>query len=254
MSLSEQERAPLNEHLNIESGDCIFFASVQWGQSCTILGRVRLACSDYMELHKGNTDIDLFWVKHFAFFGWDAEVQRYWAILLTYTRPVPEDVDKVLKGEISTDICAKPTTLSSTATSWEAVPSVFTRSNSKMLPSVSSDLPMQPSRSSSVTCWLHSTSRPAPWWLSLGLDRVVMLIGQCESIREVIAFPKNNRGADLMSESPVPETPNQLLDIHIQVKLPEKQLLKLSRTPDRKYTVFISRGGWLYRRPAIYLR
>lgn len=49
-----------------------------------------------------------------------------------------------------------------------------------------------------------------------------MLIGKCESIREVIAFPKNNRGADLMSESPAPAEPNQLRDIHIQVKLPEK--------------------------------
>ena len=34
-----------------------------------------------------------------------------------------------------------------------------------------------------------------------------MLIGKCESIREVIAFPKNNRGADLMSESPAPAEP-----------------------------------------------
>ena len=54
-----------------------------------------------------------------------------------------------------------------------------------------------------------------------------MLIGQCDSIREVIAFPKNNRGADLMSESPAPAEPNQLRDIHIQVKLPEKLRQKL---------------------------
>ena len=54
-----------------------------------------------------------------------------------------------------------------------------------------------------------------------------MLISESESIREVIAFPKNNRGADLMSESPAPAEANQLRDVHIQVKLPEKLRLKL---------------------------
>jgi aspartyl-tRNA synthetase len=49
-----------------------------------------------------------------------------------------------------------------------------------------------------------------------------MLVCGAESIREVIAFPKNNRGVDLMSDSPAPVEENQLRDIHIQVKLPEK--------------------------------
>ncbi len=51
-----------------------------------------------------------------------------------------------------------------------------------------------------------------------------MMICGAESIREVIAFPKNNRGADLMSDSPATVDFKQLRDIHIQVKLPEKLL------------------------------
>lgn len=226
--LSETEIAALKERLNIESGDCIFFAAGDWEQSCTILGRVRLACAEFMELLKGNDEIDLFWVNRFPLFGWDDEEQRFCAIHHPFTRPVPEDVEKVLKGEISTDICA------------EAYDVIFNgnelgggsiRIHEKELQDATfralglDDATIAEQFGHLLAAF--SFGAPPHGGLALGLDRVVMLIGKCESIREVIAFPKNNRGADLMSESPAPAEPNQLRDIHIQVKLPEKLRLKL---------------------------
>ncbi len=226
--LSSAEIEALKERLNIESGDCIFFAAGDWEQSCTILGRVRLACADFMELLKGNDEIDLFWVNRFPLFGWDDEEQRFCAIHHPFTRPVPEDVEKVLKGEISTDICA------------EAYDVIFNgnelgggsiRIHEKELQDATfralglDDATIQEQFGHLLAAF--SFGAPPHGGLALGLDRVVMLIGKCESIREVIAFPKNNRGADLMSESPAPAEPNQLRDIHIQVKLPEKLRLKL---------------------------
>ncbi len=226
--LSQAEIDALVERLDIESGDCIFFAAGEWEQSCTILGRVRLACGEFMELLKGNTDIDLFWVNRFPLFGWDAEEQRYCAIHHPFTRPVPEDVEKVLKGEISTDICA------------EAYDVIFNgnelgggsiRIHEKELQDATfralglDDATIEEQFGHLLAAF--SFGAPPHGGLALGLDRVVMLIGQCDSIREVIAFPKNNRGADLMSESPAPAEPNQLRDIHIQVKLPEKLRQKL---------------------------
>lgn len=226
--LSASEVEALKERLNIESGDCIFFAAGEWEQSCTILGRVRLACGEFMELLKGNDEIDLFWVNRFPLFGWDAEEQRFCAIHHPFTRPVPEDVEKVLKGEISTDICA------------EAYDVIFNgnelgggsiRIHEKDLQDATfralglDDATIEEQFGHLLAAF--SFGAPPHGGLALGLDRVVMLIGKCESIREVIAFPKNNRGADLMSESPAPAEPNQLRDVHIQVKLPEKLRLKL---------------------------
>ena len=52
--------------------------------------------------------------------------------------------------------------------------------------------------------------------IALGLDRFIMLAAGAESIRDVIAFPKNNRGTDLMTHSPVEVDFKQLRELYIQ--------------------------------------
>jgi aspartyl-tRNA synthetase len=57
--------------------------------------------------------------------------------------------------------------------------------------------------------------------IALGLDRLAMLVCGESSIREVIAFPKNNKGMDIMSSSPSPVDAIQLRDLRIQTKVPQ---------------------------------
>ncbi|HSJ04852.1 MAG TPA: amino acid--tRNA ligase-related protein, partial [Verrucomicrobium sp.] len=59
--------------------------------------------------------------------------------------------------------------------------------------------------------------------LALGLDRIIMLAAGEDSIREVIAFPKNNRGMELMTSSPSPADFKQLREIYIQSTWKEKK-------------------------------
>lgn len=226
--MKDEEIEALKQRLNIEDGDCVFFAAGDWEESCTILGRVRLACADFMELLKDNHDVDLFWVTRFPMFAWDKEEGRYVAIHHPFTRPVPEDVDKVLKGEISTELCA------------EAYDVIF---NGNELGGGSLRIHERDLQDATFRALgmdeatinerfghllsAFSFGAPPHGGLALGLDRVVMLIGECESIREVIPFPKNNRAVDLMCEAPDTVDDKQLREIHIQVKLPEKLRQKM---------------------------
>ena len=226
--MKDEEIEALKQRLNIEDGDCVFFAAGDWEESCTILGRVRLACADFMELLKDNHEVDLFWVTRFPMFAWDKEEGRYVAIHHPFTRPVPEDVDKVLKGEISTELCA------------EAYDVIF---NGNELGGGSLRIHERDLQDATFRALgmdeatinerfghllsAFSFGAPPHGGLALGLDRVVMLIGECESIREVIPFPKNNRAVDLMCEAPDTVDDKQLREIHIQVKLPEKLRQKM---------------------------
>jgi aspartyl-tRNA synthetase len=59
--------------------------------------------------------------------------------------------------------------------------------------------------------------------IAFGLDRIVMMIAGEESIREVIAFPKNNRGIDLMSQSPSDVDDRQLRELGVKLSEEKKE-------------------------------
>ena len=112
----------------------------------------------------------------------------------------------------------RPTTWSSTATKRAAARSVFTIAASS-------------SRCSSCWASTRSTAKerfgflldalqygaPPHGGIALGIDRIVMLFGGLDNIRDCIAFPKTQRAADLMTEAPGPVDLQQLQELNIRV-------------------------------------
>lgn len=222
--LSEEEKQQLTEALNIEPGDLVLFAAGEWELSCNILGRVRLMCADYLELLRDNSELDFLWVIEFPLFGWDEEEKRYCAVHHPFTRPVGEDEAKLLNGELSTDLRAQAydIILNGTELGGGSI-RIHERDLQVAMFRALGISDEQAEEQFGHILEAFSFGAPPHGGLALGLDRMVMLICGADSIREVIAFPKNNRGVDLMSDSPAATEEKQLRDIHIQIKLPPKK-------------------------------
>src|SRR5215831_19273887 len=100
---SDAEKTGLQSKLNIEEGDCVFFAADKWEIACEVLGRLRLRIAEMQELHRrarpvraglasGALDWDFLWVTEFPLFEWSAEDNKWNAMHHPFTRPKAEDM------------------------------------------------------------------------------------------------------------------------------------------------------------------
>ena len=220
--LSPEEIEAMKAALNIEPGDLILFGAGPWEQVCDILGRVRLACANYMNLLEGNEELNFLWVTEFPLLAWDEESGRHVAVHHPFTRPLKEDEEKLLNGEYSTDLRAQAydVVLNGNDLGGGSIRIHEAPLQSAMFKALGISEEQAAAEFGHILDAFRFGA-PPHGGLALGLDRLTMLICKEQSIREVIAFPKNNKGSDLMSQSPAEVEAKQLRDLRIQtVKKP----------------------------------
>ncbi|WP_367871616.1 aspartate--tRNA ligase [Luteolibacter sp. Populi] len=217
--LSPEEIEAMKQELNIETGDLILFGAGPWEQVCEILGRVRLACAEMQSLLEGNEELNFLWVTEFPLLAKDEETDRYVAVHHPFTRPLKEDEEKLLKGELSTELRAQAYDV--VLNGYELGGGSIRIHEAPLQAAMFKALGISDETAAEEFGHILDAFRfgaPPHGGLALGLDRVVMLICNEQSIREVIAFPKNNKGSDLMSQSPAEVEEKQLRDLRIQVQ------------------------------------
>lgn len=222
---SEVEKAALKEQLQIEDGDMIFFAAAGWEKACAILGRIRLEAAGLLQKRGKLTvradDWKFLWVVDFPLMSYDEAENRYVATHHPFTAPVAEDAHlletdpKKVRGQ-HYDVVLNGMELGGGSIRIHQ-PALQKKVFEDVL-KIPADVV-----ESRFGYMLKAFTYGAPphGGIAFGLDRMVALLCGTTSIRDVIAFPKTQKGQDLMAQSPTPVTPKQLKELHIATVLPE---------------------------------
>ena len=213
---SEAEKAALAERMKFEDGDVLFFGADKWEAACETLGRVRLRVADFLQLTAGKDDLNFLWVVDFPLLQFSAEDNRWVAVHHPFTRPNADDAalfDANEYGQIRA--VAYDVVLNGVELGGGSI-RIHERELQARMFEVLGVSPEEQQHKFGHLLRAFSFGAPPHGGIALGLDRLVMLICGAESIREVIAFPKNNRGVDLMTHSPVEVEFKQLRELYIQ--------------------------------------
>lgn len=220
--LSDQERALLSDKLRIEDGDLILFAADRLDVACEVLGRLRLRVAEYQKLI--NPDVlDFLWVTEFPLLAFSAEEKKWNAVHHPFTRPHPDDLPLLDAGEFEAVRAeAYDVVLNGVEIGGGSIRIHEPDLQAKMF-AILGITPEQQQTEFGHLLRAFRLGAPPHGGIAMGLDRLVMLICGETSIRDVMAFPKNNRGLDLMSQSPSDVDARQLRELGISVSTGEEQ-------------------------------
>jgi len=219
----EEEKAALIAKLGVEENDIVFFYAGTWDEACNILGRVRLEIADMQDLTKGSTALNFLWVVDFPLLAFSPEDQSWVAVHHPFTRPKAEDVPLLDAGEYAKVRAeAYDVVLNGYELGGGSIRIHESDLQSKMF-SVLGVTPEEQQIKFRHILEAFKFGAPPHGGLALGLDRIAMLVAGEESIREVIAFPKNNKACDLMTDSPTTVDFKQLRELYVQSTWKEKK-------------------------------
>ena len=223
---SEAEKESLRTRLQIEEGDCIFFAAGKWEIACEVLGRIRLRIAEIQGLtsvkRRSGSDLDFLWITDFPLMQWSAEENKWNAVHHPFTRPKAEDLSLLEQkkfAEMRAD--AYDVVLNGVEIGGGSIRIHEPELQAKMFEALGVSAEDQQAKFGHLLRAFR-LGAPPHGGIALGLDRLVMLICGEESIRDVMAFPKNNRGQELMTQSPAEVDPKQLRELGIQLATEKK--------------------------------
>ena len=214
--VSEEEIKALVERMGGEPGDLLFFAADKNGIVWNVLGALRLKLGEDMGLID-HSQFNFLWVVDFPLLEWSEEENRFMAMHHPFTMPMEEDWDRIDSDPGSVRAKAYDIVLNGVELGGGSVRIHQSDIQEKMFEVIGlSKEEANEKFGFLLTAFKYGV--PPHAGLAYGVDRFVMLLAGADSIREVIAFPKNKDAADLMSGAPDGVDPVQLTDLHIAVE------------------------------------
>lgn len=213
---SEEHLKDWAHHFNAEPGDLMLILAGEKEKTRKQLNELRLEIGNQLGL-RNNDDYKLLWVLDFPMFEFNEEDGRFYAMHHPFTSPKKEDIHQMEKDLGAVKANAYDLVLNGTEIAGGSI-----RIHDKQLQAKVFEV-LGFSRDDAMEKFgflmnAFEFGAPPHGGIAFGFDRLCALMGGSESIRDFIAFPKNNAGKDMMIDSPSPVDQTQLKELHIQIK------------------------------------
>lgn len=213
---TEEQLREWGEKAGAEEGDLLLVMAGEAMKTRKQLCELRLEMGNRLGLRDRNVFAPL-WVIDFPLFEWDYETQRYYAMHHPFTSPNPEDIPLLRTDTGKVRATAYDIVVNGTELGGGSIRIHDAALQDEMFEL----LGFTPERAHEQFGFLMNAFKygaPPHGGLALGFDRFVSILAGLDTIRDVIAFPKNNSGRDVMNESPSPIDKAQLDELQLELK------------------------------------
>uniref|UniRef100_UPI003FEFFE26 aspartate--tRNA ligase n=1 Tax=Alistipes shahii TaxID=328814 RepID=UPI003FEFFE26 len=217
---SPEEVRAMAERCGAVAGDMVFILCGKKFKTLTQLCALRLEVAQQLGLRDPQKFAPL-WVVDFPLFEWDDETQRYYAVHHPFTSPKLEDVQYLDSDPGRVRANAYDFVCNGTEIGGGSIRIHDSKLEEKMF-ELLGFTPEEAQKRFGFLMNAFKYGAPPHGGLAFGFDRLCSLFGGSESIRDYIAFPKNNAGRDVMLDAPGYIDQTQLDELYLELKKPEE--------------------------------
>ena len=202
--------------LNASTNDILFIISGNKDKSLKILGDFRLYLAKEYNLIQKNIFKPL-WVIDFPMFEWDEENKRFTSSHHPFTSPLEEDIDLLDTNPSIVRSNAYDMVMNGAELGGGSI-RIHDKNLQKKIFKLLNLTDQEAEDKFGFFLKALDYGAPPHGGIAFGIDRIVAVMLGLNSIRDVIAFPKNNMGKDLMMQAPAPVSEEQLKELHIKIQ------------------------------------
>jgi len=218
--MTEEQMSAIYERVGAEKGDVVLIVADKTSLALSVLGALRLTVAKRLEIIP--QQFNFLWITEFPFFEYNEETGNWDAMHHPFTSPLDEcipyldtDPEKVFANAY--DLVLNGIELSSGS---------IRITDPELQNHMFRALGLSDEEAETKFGFLTGAFKygaPPHGGMGIGLDRLCMIMAGCDSLRDVIAFPKVANSGELMSGAPAQVDQQQLIDLAIEVNLPENQ-------------------------------
>lgn len=217
---SQEDLKQWADNFNAQPGDLLLIMSGKRVETLEAIGALRLEMGRQLNLMKKD-EFKPLWVIDFPLLEWDEETKRFYAMHHPFTSPKPEDIPLLDTNPSEVRANAYDLVINGVEIGGGSV-RIF---NSDLQAKMFDKLGFSTEQAQAQFGYLMNAFKygaPPHAGIAFGFDRLVSLFAGLDSIRDVIAFPKNNSGRDLMIDSPSDVSLEQLEELNLKLDLKGK--------------------------------